>query len=100
SFWLRHYREGLRVHVARRSGLCGQGGADFRLGEGRDRISGDARYAVWQRGSAADRCLSFGLLAPAWAKRDKGAKRTAFKLRLPGERCAGRPSVLRLGRDL
>ena len=71
-----------------------------RLGEGRDRISGDTRYASRQRGSTAYRRLSFGLLAAAWAKRDKGAKRTAFKLRLRGERCAGRPSVLRLGRDL
>ena len=33
------------LHVARRCGLCGQGGARFRVGQGRERISGRHRTA-------------------------------------------------------
>ena len=50
--------------------------------------------------AAAHRRLSCGLLAAARAEGHAGAERIALQVRLHGQRCAGRASVLRLGRHL
>ncbi len=44
--------------------------------------------------------LSFGLFAAAWAENRAPTKRIALQDRIRGQRCTGRTSLLRLGRDL
>ena len=97
---LRHHGQGLRIHAAQRSGLCGQGRQDVAARNGYQRVSGAARSIVRARPERPRGRLSRGLLAAACAENSASTERIAFQDRLRGQRCAGRTSVLRFGWDL
>ena len=98
---LRHHGQGLRLHAAHRSGLCGQGGA--RLAR-----SPWTSANIWRGSNLPHARRRAGLVVAYHAacslqhgqKIVRRAEGIAFQVRLRGQRCAGRTSVLRLGRHL
>ena len=98
---LRHHGQGLRLHAAHRPGLCRRRRRGFPR-------SPRTSPNIWRRSilpaGAAPRPLTVAYHAACslqhGQKVDARAEGIALQVRLRGQRCAGRASVLRLGRHL